>query len=236
MNFKLDHHNRIISILECFNSDVLKNGSAYFGGGTILALDFKEYRWSKDVDFITSVPTGGYKYLRTLIFDQGHEGLFSDNYGIRMTVIVDGIPIKTEIIAENRFHLDPPRYIDWCPVPCLSLNDCFTSKLLANCDRYMDASIESRDLIDLAVLRLHSAIPDSAINKAEKAYEVIRPLKKAIELFQKNPERRQKFFEGLQVDKSWISKIIDGIDLLCVDFDLPKTQRAFQEQHDIFAE
>ena len=71
-----------------------------------------------------------------------------------MVINVDGEPIKTEIIAEARFELDPPRYPAWSPVACLSLSDCFTAKLLANSDRFMDDSVEARDLIDLAVLRL----------------------------------------------------------------------------------
>lgn len=52
---------------------MLTKGSAYFGGGTLLALDFEEYRWSKDVDFIASVGTQGYKYLRTVIFEGGYK-------------------------------------------------------------------------------------------------------------------------------------------------------------------
>ena len=79
-----------------------------------------------------------------------------------MIVFIDNMPIKTEIIAEPRFQLDSPRYPNWLPIPCLSLNNCFTSKLLANSDRYMDSSINSRDLIDLAVLRLQCPIPQSA--------------------------------------------------------------------------
>jgi Nucleotidyl transferase AbiEii toxin, Type IV TA system len=149
-----------------------------------------------------------------------------------MVVYVDNIAIKTEIIAENRFQLDAPRYPIWSPVPCLSLNDCFTSKLLSNSDRYMDKSVKSRDLIDLAVLRLQSQIPQLAIDKAENAYEIIRPLKKAIALFQKKPEYRKSCFEELQISEIWIPKIIDGIDLLCLDFGLEKTERTFKEQHD----
>jgi hypothetical protein len=71
MTFRLDHHNKILTILECLDCEVLRKGSAYFGGGTLLALDFEEYRWSKDVDFIASVSTEGYKYLRTVVFDEG---------------------------------------------------------------------------------------------------------------------------------------------------------------------
>ncbi|WP_242056464.1 MULTISPECIES: nucleotidyl transferase AbiEii/AbiGii toxin family protein [unclassified Nostoc] len=234
--------------MKSLNLEVLKEGSAYFGGGTLLALDFEEYRWSKDIDFISPVGTSGYKYLRTVVFDGGYEALFSDlnsiqirrgttdQYGIRMMVMVDNLPIKTEIIAESRFHPDPPRYTEWSPVPCLSLIDCFTSKLLANSDRYMDDSVEARDLIDLAILRLQSPIPQAAIDKAEKAYEVIRPLKTVVKRFQERPDYREKCFLSLQIDETQIPKIIDGVDLIATDLNLEMTQRVFKEQHDIFSD
>ncbi|MEH2170566.1 MAG: nucleotidyl transferase AbiEii/AbiGii toxin family protein [Nostoc sp.] len=248
MTFRFEHHDKILTVLECLDSDILRKGSAYFGGGTLLAFEFEEYRRSKDVDFLASVGTEGYKYLRTVVFEGGHEALFrdlskiqvgrstTDQYGIRMIVIVDNVLIKTEIIAETRFQLDVPRYPKWSVVPCLSFNDCFTSKLLSNSDRYADDSVEARDLIDLAVLRLQSPIPQASIEKAEKAYQVMRPLKRAIALFQERPDYREKCFLGLQVDRTQIPKIIDGIDLLSTDLGLSDTPRTFQEQHDIFGD
>ncbi|MGD1919724.1 MAG: nucleotidyl transferase AbiEii/AbiGii toxin family protein, partial [Pleurocapsa sp.] len=182
--------------------------------------------------------------LRTAIYDGGYEALFddltqikighstTDQYGIRMLIMVDDLPIKAEIIAEVRFELDPPRYLEWTSVPCLSLNDCFTSKLLANSDRYLDISVEARDLIDLSVLRLHSAIPDSAINKAESTYEVMRPLRDAVKNFQARPDFRDKYFNNLQINSEQIPQIIDGIDLLAKDLGLAHTERTFQEKHD----
>ncbi|ELS03212.1 protein of unknown function (DUF1814) [Xenococcus sp. PCC 7305] len=248
MTFRLAHHNKILTILESLNHDLLDKSFAYFGGGTLIALDFGEYRWSKDVDFICPVATSGYKHLRTVIYDGGHKALFkdlsqieighstTDQYGIRMLIKVDNIPIKAEIIAEARFELDPPRYPAWTstPIPCLSTNDCFTAKLLANSDRYMDNSVEARDLIDLAVLRLNSSIPQSAIDKAESAYEVVRPLKEAIKMFQERPDFRDKCFNGLKISPSLIPQIIDGIDFLAGDFGLGNMQRTFQEKHDPF--
>jgi hypothetical protein len=246
MTFRLEHHNKILTILESLDPEVLKKGSAYFGGGTLLALDFGEYRWSKDIDFISPVGSSGYKHLRTVIFEGGHKALFrdlsriqigrntTDQYGIRMIVLVDGLPVKTEIIAEARFELDPPRVPKWSPVACLSLNDCFSSKLLSNSDRYMDDSVESRDLIDLAILRLQSPIPQEAIEKAEKAYEVMRPLTEAVKRFQERTYYRERCFSRLQIDEAQIPRIINGVDLLASDLGLTLTERVFKEQHDIF--
>ncbi len=245
MTFRFDFHQKILTVIESLNPELLANTYTYFGGGTLITLDFGEYRWSKDIDFISPFSASGYKHLRTMILDGGYQALFrdlsriqvmrgtTDQYGIRMLVKVDEVPIKTEIIAESRFQLDPPRYPQWCPVPCLSINDCFTSKLLANSDRFMDDSVKARDLIDLAILKLSSIISDSAIAKAENAYEVIRPLKIAIERFQARVDFREKCFSDLQIESSQIPRIIDGIDLLAEDFDLSATDRTFKEQHDI---
>lgn len=54
MKLRFEHHKKIITVLECLDSDILRKGSAYFSGGTLLALDFEEYRWSNDVYFIVN--------------------------------------------------------------------------------------------------------------------------------------------------------------------------------------
>lgn len=246
MTFRLDHHNKILTILESLDSDLLEKSFAYFGGGTLIALDFGEYRQSKDVDFICPVSLSGYRHLRTAVFEGGYKALFrdlkrvqigrgnTDQYGIRMVIEVEGELIKTEIIAEARFELDPPRYPAWSPVACLSINDCFTSKLLANSDRHMDDSVEARDLIDLAALRLQFPIPQNAMDKAEHAYETLRPLKVAVQRFQERSSFRRRCFSGLQIDDAQIPELMDGIDLLASDLDLAATERVFEERHDIF--
>ncbi len=33
MSFRLDHHNKILTILKSFNQDLLRESFAYFGGG-----------------------------------------------------------------------------------------------------------------------------------------------------------------------------------------------------------
>lgn len=239
MNFQIGHHQRIYRVLENFNHEFLSTCRAYFGGGTLLALDMGEYRTSNDIDFIC--PLGaGYRQLRNTVSDRSPRILLqpnslleidrftADQYGMRMAIIVDGVPIKTEIIAEARFELEQPRQPSWSPVACLSITDCFTSKLLANADRYLDTSIHACDLIDLAFLRNNYVLPALAIEKAEAAYRVISPLQSALVRFQADAH----CYENLTISESFRAQLIDGIDLLAIDLDLPKTQRTMSEVGD----
>lgn len=246
MNFQREHHNKIITILEKLNSDLFEECKVLFCGGTLLALDFEEYRESKDIDFACQIPTPGYRKLRSVIFNYGFEGLFNNHSGltikgetsshdsIRILVEINQKPIKLEILAWKLFDLDSPRYPAWSPVPCISTNDCFSCKLLSNANRYMDNSVEARDLIDLAILRLQYIIPQDAIRKAEEVFEVVRPLQDAIQRFQEKEEFRERCFDNLKINSEYIPKVIDGIDLLAEDFDLSITKRTSREEHDEF--
>jgi Nucleotidyl transferase AbiEii toxin, Type IV TA system len=243
MNFQIRHHQLIYRILEDLDREFLSECRAYFGGGTLLALDLGEYRTSNDIDFIC--PLGvDYRKLRNAISDRSSRIILQDNsplkierftadqYGIRMAIVVDGIQIKTEIIAEARFDLEPPRQPSWSPVECLSISDCFTSKLLANADRYADSSIHCRDLIDLAFLRNCQSIPPIAIEKAEAAYRVMLPLNTAVRQFQANADLRFRCYENLAIDPEFHARLIDGIDLLALDLGLDKTIRTIGESGD----
>jgi Nucleotidyl transferase AbiEii toxin, Type IV TA system len=241
MDFKIDRHQIIHGILQGLNRDVLSECRAYFGGGTLISLDLGEYRTSNDIDFIC--PFGAdYNKLRRLINEGTPQVLLKDNsgleisrittdqYGIRMGIVADGVTIKTEIIAEAGFELDSPRSPHWSPVECLSISDCFTSKLLANADRYNDSSVRSRDLIDLAHLRLAGSIPTSAIAKSEAAYYRAMPaLTDALERFQGDRDWRFDCYEQLNISPANRSRTIDGIDLLALDFGLSSTERTIAE-------
>nr|MDZ8037994.1 nucleotidyl transferase AbiEii/AbiGii toxin family protein [Nostoc sp. CreGUA01] len=228
--FNLDHHNKILKILNTFNPEVLRNAFALFAGGTLLALEYDEYRLSKDIHFIFPYGIQHYRYLKNLIYDNGIAALFTNTtniklgdsttnqYGIRFPVTVNGTTIKVEIIANGNFNLDPPVYPQWANIPCLSISDRFTSKLMANADRWNDASNQSRDLIDLAILRINHDMPVNVITKAEATYEVRSPLMRAINQFLEKPEYSHKCFDGLSVTQEKIPIIMDGINLLNVDF------------------
>lgn len=188
----------------------------------------------------------GYSLLRGRIAESGYSALFkntsglrlprditTNQYGVRFPVFVthpDGVNetmIKFEIVAEGRIELDPPRQPEWCPVPCLDHVDACAEKLLANADPWGDTSVESRDLIDLAILRLQASIPQMAYDKAEKAYSVIEPLKKAIIYFQNHAQHREKCFAALQINDT--AGVLDGIDLLASDHKMDPTPRAPSE-------
>jgi hypothetical protein len=245
MDFKIDRHVTIHRILAGLNRDVLSECRAYFGGGTLISLDLGEYRTSNDIDFIC--PFGAdYSKLRRLINERTPQVLLRDDsnleisritidqYGIRMGIVANGVTIKTEIIAEAGFELDRPRLPSWSPVECLSISDCFTSKLLANADRYNDRSIQARDLIDLAHLRLASPIPTSATVKAEAAYyRAIPALTDALIQFQGDSDRRFDCYEQLNISPIDRSRTIDGIDLLALDFGLSLTDRTIAESGDL---
>jgi hypothetical protein len=243
MNFQIRHHQLIYQILENFDRDFLSKCRAYFGGGTLLALDLGEYRTSNDIDFICALGAD-YRQLRNAISDRSPRVLLhpnstleierftADQYGVRMSIIVDRVPIKIEIIAEARFELEPPRQPNWSPVACLSIPDCFTSKLLANADRYADSSVHCRDLIDLAFLRNERSIPPRSIEKAEAAYRVMPSLMTALNQFQANADLRFHCYQNLAIAPVFHARLIDGIDLLASDLGLDQTTRTIGEAGD----
>jgi len=224
--FEMTYHQKIVTVLNCLRSDFFTEVSAYFGGGTLLTLLYDEYRQSNDMDFVCPVGPG-YRQLRTEIYDKGFQAIFedtstirlaseirADQYGIRLAVGVEDIRIKFEIIAEARIIPEPPVFYEWS-VPCLSFTDCCAEKLLSNADRWADTAVLSRDLIDLSVLRLQAEIPQTSIEKAEAAYPVINPLKRAIKAFQAQSEYRDKCFSALQVKNK--TSVLKGIELLSSD-------------------
>ena len=242
MEFEQDQHQRILAVLNLLNSEFLEACGAFFTGRTLLALKYQEYRISQDIDFLCADP-GGYRRLRNEIYEQGYAALFrsqegidlprsiqTDQYAIRFPVVVDGVSIRFEIVREARISLESPEHLSFLPVACLSTADCFAEKLMANADRWLDGSVKSRDLVDLAMLRSHSPIPDSAITKSTAAYPVMEPLKRAIANFQNKPDYRECCYRSLRV--RWPGRIANGIDLLAEDLELPLMERAAIERDD----
>jgi len=95
----------------------------------------------------------------------------ADQYGIRTKLEVSGQPVKFEIILEGRIKLSEAGTNDEIMgIATLTKKDMAASKLLAISDRWADASVHSRDVIDLAMLNSSKQDLNDAINKAKNAY------------------------------------------------------------------
>lgn len=82
--------------------------------------------------------------------------VMADRYGVRTAVLVDGAPIKLELVHEDRIDVTGGM-IDALPVPVLSRAGLYAEKLLANTDRGTDQAVLYRDMIDLPRLQAHAA-------------------------------------------------------------------------------
>jgi hypothetical protein len=226
MNFKYPFHHQIFQVLQCLDRTFLDRCHIAFGGGTLLALAYGEYRLSRDIDFLC--PYGEpFSMLRRAIYDRGYAVLFQPNLpsniqfpseirtdrdGVRLTIKIDDTILKLEIVAEGRIELDLPEMRSGFPVSCLSETDQIAEKLLANGDRWADTSTDSRDLIDLAMLIQSVNFSEVAIAKAEAAYRCIDPLKRSIVNFQSKPDYRSRCYSRLQITRPY--EIMNGIDAL----------------------
>ena len=178
--FKRAHHQRVARILDALNVPLLTEAACYFGGGTAIVLLLNEYRESVDVDLLCASHEG-YRTLRNAVNENSLGPLLTqamplaravraDRYGIRTFLMVDDVPIKFEIVREDRIPLQAQTH-PGIPILTLSQVDMFAEKLLANTDRWADRSTTSRDIIDLAMMVHHwGPIPPSAWLKVEDAY------------------------------------------------------------------
>lgn len=178
--FERAHHQRILKLLHLMDAELLAANQCYFGGGTAIVLQLGEYRESVDVDFLCASHEG-YRFLRNAVSQLNLGPLTvqpvtlarevrADRYGIRTFCIIDGTPIKFEIVREDRIELSGEQ-VGGLPLTCLSRTDLYAEKLLAHTDRWADRGTLSRDLIDLAMMIKHwGPIPDEAWHKARQAY------------------------------------------------------------------
>mgnify|MGYP001821848425 CR=1 FL=1 len=215
--FSREHHQKIHQVLQALDAPFLAQHQCYFGGGTAIVLRRGEYRESVDIDFLVS-DIAAYRELRKqLQSPQVLEQLFgigrgplvklpeirADQYGIRARLPLATNGIKFEIVFESRILFDVPGCDDQIAgVSTLTRFDLAASKLLANVDRWADAGVFSRDVIDLAMLDLKKHEWRRALAKAESAYgdRVVRDLHKAVANLKSHPDRLSDCLTALSVD------------------------------------
>ena len=226
--FERPHHRDVALILQSIDANALSSRKCYFGGGTAMALRFGEYRESMDVDFLVS-DLAGYRDLRHL-FSGGvgalpiaREGMAielerdvrADQYGIRTRVRAGESSIKLEIVLEARIALTDPRNDDRvCGIQTLAKVDLAAEKLLANADRWGDDSVQSRDLIDLAMLPADRELLETACRKAEGAYggSVRQSLSRAVEALRSRPGRLEACMAALSIDRVSPAQLWQAVD------------------------
>ena len=213
--FERAHHRDIALVLQSLDPQALSQRHCDFGGGTAMALRYGESREAVDIDFVVA-DLAGYRELRQLL--GGAAGLQpivrdgmtlelardvrKDQYGIRTRVRSGDSAIKFEIILEARIGLALPEdYERICGIQTLALVDMAAEKLLANADRWNDAAVYSRDLIDLAMMRAKKSLLEEACLKAETAYgeSVRRSLSRAIEALRTRPDKLQECMAAMRM-------------------------------------
>jgi hypothetical protein len=157
-------HRLVLEALGALHADALMQADCFFGGGTRIALALGEYRESADVDFLCA-SRAGYRALRASVTNRSlgiiakrgvklAREVIADRYGIRTFLDVNGEKLKFEIVLEARIALTGGMERG-LPVPVLDQTSCFAEKFLANADRWLDSSVNGRDVIDLAFMAAH---------------------------------------------------------------------------------
>lgn len=211
------HHQFIAQILYALDGPMLREANCLFGGGTVIALRYGEYRESVDIDFLVSDiqsyrglrqkltgPTGIKAIMRDTAAPLTQvRDIRADQYGIRTMLRVAEQPIKFEIILEGRIELEKPGAGDEiCAVATLTRLDMLTSKLLANSDRWNDDGVFNRDLIDLAMMLPSLPMLRKAVAKAEQAYgqSICQDLDKAINRLQTRHDWMDRCMKALAMN------------------------------------
>lgn len=196
------HHQAIWEVLQALDGDFLLAHNILFGGGTRIVMELGEYRESVDIDLFC-VGRDAYRAARSSVTSSGFGSLFqsgkepglyqgreirADRDAIRCMIEGHGRrALKFEIIHfDNDDIVADPRE-SLFPVPCVGKESCFTTKLLANADRFRDSH---KDLVDLCMMRREwGEMPEKVWQAAFNRYGervVMRGLQQALELVIQN--------------------------------------------------
>lgn len=199
------HHQIIWEILAGFDSGFLAQNNILFGGGTRIALELGEYRESVDIDLFC-VGREAYRAARSSITQNSFGALFrsgcepslfngreirADRDAIRSILDGAGRPIKLEIIHFDSSDITQDLRDSLFPVPVVSPQSCFTTKLLANADRYNDSQ---KDIIDLLMMKAEWGVVEEAWQSAYQQYGqqvILHGLHEALKKLTNDPHAAQ---------------------------------------------
>ena len=216
MNLERPHHRAIWRILQALDNQFLQENNILFGGGTRIAMELGEYRESVDLDLFC-VGRGAYRAARSSIHSQtsfgslfregrapnlyGGREIRADRDAIRSILEADGKPIKFELIHFDSDEIVADHRTELFPVPCVSQESCFVTKLLANADRYRDTC---KDIIDLCMMyKEWGGVPSAAWQTAFSQYGekvIMQGLEQSLEaLINEVPQAIEVLVEDFQM-------------------------------------
>lgn len=219
-NYNIEFHKIISSALDNFNADFFCANNIIFGGGTRIALELNEFRESIDIDFLCPNKLS-YRSVRqeiandtlgSLVKEDFHyiREIRADRDAVRTVIKIQDTNIKLEFVSFDNYALtfeyDPDKF----PVPVLSRESCFYTKLLANSDRKLDPPY--KDVFDiLAMYKVWGTIPERAIQLAESHYgvrSILPDLIKSLEDMIKYPDKYVKAASHVKMNPDWVDDII----------------------------
>ena len=109
--FTNEHHQLIHRVLNTLDPEPFVEHSCFFGGGTLLALAYGEYRTSVDIDFLCSAPFGPIKeHFRNrkpaALGNLQTSEIRVEKDKISFFVIDGSTNLKFEILQEDRIVLE----------------------------------------------------------------------------------------------------------------------------------
>ena len=218
-NYQIEHHKIIESALSNFNADFFSQNGIFFGGGTRIALEIDEFRESVDIDFLC--PTrASYRAVREQVTNISLGNLVhvefvytreirADRDAVRTTIEINKTMIKLEFVSFNEYKLTSETQGIF-PVPSLSRESCFVTKLLANADRALKYPF--KDIFDLlAMCKVWGGIPQSALTISQDFYGdvVQRELIQALEHIVGDPTVHRKAAKDMLMKTEWATALID---------------------------
>lgn len=220
-----EHHRKILHILQFIDKEFLIENHIYFAGGTLISLLNNEFRVSTDIDFITSSDEG-YRAIRFLLNKDGNlDNLFKkqllidnnirkDQYAIRAKVIVEGTPIKFEILKDKTINIDDYN-LNFNGVPCCTEETLIKLKIVANADRAGIVSQQGKDIIDLAMLSYSQKKLDNQIkNELLKIISQEEILKSFLKSYKDITKNGNNYFNNLGISIENQRKIKEGLNIL----------------------
>lgn len=229
------HHQRIARVLQWLNASLLSEIGAVFGGGTALVFLLGEYRRSDDIDLIINHLSPGQDRIALLNARHGPAFLTSGPApnGIEIgpfrahrdkyagSFLVDGIPVRFEIIYESRVVLPAGERhpgIPICHAPLLTLAE---TKWHALLDRGFDNGVHRRDLYDLAMLARHGVDVTKALQRATATLSSVRIVCRQIFESADSYSVRRADYRFLDISDGQAPTLYEGLCLVAQALDLP---------------